>query len=66
VSSQHSLYPGAVTSVIRDGDQAQGFLAVPENQPGPFDAVVLGHERYGLVQHTLDLVAKFAAPAMSP
>ena len=61
MSSQHSLYPGAVTSMIRYGDQVQGFLAVPENQPGPFGAVVLGHERYGLAQHTLDLVAKFAA-----
>jgi len=48
MSSQHSLYPGAVTSMIRYGDQIQGFLAVPENQPGPFDAVVLGHKRYGL------------------
>ncbi|MEA2639789.1 MAG: Dienelactone hydrolase family [Chloroflexota bacterium] len=28
---------------------------------GPYGAVVLGHERYGLVQHTLDLAAKFAA-----
>ena len=67
MSSQHSRsgqqtpYPGAVTSMISYGDRVQGFLAIPENQPGPFGAVVLGHERYGLVQHTLDLVAKFAA-----
>ena len=47
--------------MIAYGDRVRGFLAVPKNQPGPFGAVVLGHERYGLVQHTLDLVAKFAA-----
>ena len=61
MSRQQPIYPGAVTSMISYGDRIQGFLAVPENQPGPFGAVVLGHERYGLVQHTLDLVAKFAA-----
>jgi carboxymethylenebutenolidase len=61
MSSQQPTYPGAVTSMISYGDRVQGFLAIPENQPGPFGAVVLGHERYGLVQHTLDLVAKFAA-----
>ncbi|MEC7748861.1 MAG: dienelactone hydrolase family protein, partial [Chloroflexota bacterium] len=47
--------------MIAYGNRVRGFLAVPENQPGPFGAVILGHERYGLVQHTLDLVAKFAA-----
>ncbi len=61
MSSLQPTYPGAVTSMISYGDRVQGFLAVPVNQPGPFGAVVLGHERYGLVQHTLDLVAKFAA-----
>ena len=61
MSSQQPTYPGALTSMISYGDRVQGFLAIPENQPGPFGAVVLGHERYGLVQHTLDLVAKFAA-----
>ena len=61
MSSQQTPYPGAVTSMISYGDRVQGFLAIPENQQGPFGAVVLGHERYGLVQHTLDLVAKFAA-----
>ncbi len=59
--SSQTPYPGVVTSMISYGDRVQGFLAVPENQRGPFGAVVLGHERYGLVQHTLDLVAKFAA-----
>ncbi len=61
MSSQQTTFPGASTSMISYGDRVQGFLAIPENQPGPFGAVVLGHERYGLVQHTLDLVAKFAS-----
>jgi carboxymethylenebutenolidase len=54
-------YPGAKTSTVEFGDRVQAFLAVPEVGSGPFPAVVLGHERYGLVQHTLDLAAKFAA-----
>ena len=59
--NQQPTYHRAVTSMITDGDRVRGFLVVPDNQPGPFGAVILGHERYGLVQHTLDLVAKFAA-----
>ncbi len=58
---QEMTYPGAVTSTITYGDRVSGFLAVPEGAEGPFGAVILGHERYGLVQHTLDLTAKFAA-----
>ena len=54
-------YLGAITSMVNFGDRVEGFLAVPETGEGPFPAVVLGHERYGLVQHTLDLAAKFAA-----
>lgn len=53
-------YPNANTSMVTFGDRVQGFLAVPEHGDGPFAGVVLGHERYGLVQHTLDLAAKFA------
>src|SRR5262249_21155252 len=56
-----TTYPGAITSMITFGDRVQGFLAMPERGTGPFGAVILGHERYGLVQHTLDLTAKFAA-----
>ena len=37
------------------------FLALPEYGEPPYGAVILGHERYGLVQHTLDLAARFAA-----
>jgi carboxymethylenebutenolidase len=53
-------YPGATTSMVTFGDRVQGFLAVPDHATGPTAGVVLGHERYGLVQHTLDLAAKFA------
>jgi len=58
---QDPSYPGAITSMVTFGDRVKGFLAMPENQTGPFGAVLLGHERYGLIQHTLDLTAKFAA-----
>jgi carboxymethylenebutenolidase len=54
-------YSGAMTSMVTFGDRVEAFLAVPEKGTGPFPAVILGHERYGLVQHTLDLTAKFAA-----
>jgi len=56
-----TAYPGAITSGVTFGDRVNAFLAVPEKGTGPFGAVILGHERYGLVQHTLDLTAKFAA-----
>jgi len=51
----------AVTSSITFGDGISGFLAVPEGSDESLGAVILGHERYGLVQHTLDLTAKLAA-----
>jgi carboxymethylenebutenolidase len=47
--------------MVSFGDRVQAFLALPEQGTPPYGAVVLGHERYGLVQHTLDLTAKFAA-----
>jgi carboxymethylenebutenolidase len=54
-------YIGAETSwVIRDPDK-RAFLALPTRGTPPFRAVILGHERYGLAQHTLDLAAKFAS-----
>jgi carboxymethylenebutenolidase len=56
-----TAYPGAKTSMVTFGDRVEAFLAIPEKGTGPFPAVILGHERYGLVQHTLDLTAKFAA-----
>jgi len=54
-------YQGAVASMTTIGDGVNGCLAIPDRGTGPFRAVILGHERYGLVQHTLDLTAKFAA-----
>ena len=58
---QQTDYPGTVSSTVTFGDRVNAFLALPQNGHGPFGAVILGHERYGLVQHTLDLTAKFAA-----
>ena len=58
---QQSAYPGASTSTVTFGDRVSAFLAIPEKGTAPYGAVILGHERYGLVQHTLDLTAKFAA-----
>jgi carboxymethylenebutenolidase len=60
---EHS-HIGATTSWVDLEDGGRAFLAVPGRSnwyKAPYGAVVLGHERYGLVQHTLDLVAKFAS-----
>ena len=35
------------------------IVAVPENLSGPAPAIVVMHERYGLVQHTQDLAERF-------
>lgn len=53
-------YLNAETSFVTFGARVQAFLARPTAGRGPFPAVILYHERYGLVQHTLDLAAKFA------
>jgi len=60
MSTSQTAYTGATTSMVMFGNRVEAFLALPESGSGPFPAVVLGHERYGLVQHTLDLAAKFA------
>src|ERR1051326_4202423 len=52
---------GANTSWVDIGDNTRAFLALPTRFKAPYGGVVLGHERYGLVQHTLDLAAKFAS-----
>ena len=44
---------------VRYGNNVGAFLTAPD-RPGPHRTVILLHERYGLVQHTLDLAAKFA------
>jgi Dienelactone hydrolase family len=54
-------YIGANTSWVDVGEGTRAFLTAPQQGKAPFRAVILGHERYGLVQHTLDLAAKFAA-----
>ena len=54
-------YLGATTSWVDFGEGTRAFLAAPERTSPSHGAVVLGHERYGLVQHTLDLAGKFAA-----
>lgn len=57
---EHS-HIGAKTSWVDIVGGTKAFLAIPGRLAPPYSAVVLGHERYGLVQHTLDLAAKFAS-----
>jgi len=59
-TSAHN-YIGAETSWTDIGGGTRAFLAAPKRGPGPYGGVILGHERYGLVQHTLDLTAKWAS-----
>lgn len=54
-------YIGARTHWINLRGDIRAFLGIPERGNPPFPAVILGHERYGLVLDTLDQVAKFAA-----
>lgn len=55
-------YIGANTSTVVLGEGVEAFLAIPKpDGHGPYPAVILGHERYGLVKHTLDLAARFAS-----
>jgi len=58
-------YIGSETSWVEFGEGNRAFLAVPKKQSETYAAVILGHERYGLAQHTLDLTAKFASTATS-
>ena len=44
---------------VRFGGDCEGFLYLPRNA-APAGAVVILHERYGLVQHTLDLAQRLA------
>ncbi len=59
-TSQHN-YIGAETRWVEADKGTRAFLALPKRGRSPHGAVILGHERYGLVQHTLDLTAKFAS-----
>jgi carboxymethylenebutenolidase len=51
----------ATTSWVDLGRDTRAFLATPARSQPPHGAVVLGHERSGLVQPTLDLAARFAS-----
>ncbi|HMG59568.1 MAG TPA: dienelactone hydrolase family protein, partial [Burkholderiales bacterium] len=44
---------------LRFGGDCDGFLYLPRSE-SPAGAVVILHERYGLVQHTLDLAQRLA------
>ncbi len=44
---------------VRFGGDCEGFLQLPRDE-APTGAVVILHERYGLVQHTLDLAQRLA------
>jgi len=44
---------------VRFGGDCEGFLHLPRDE-APAGAVVVLHERYGLVQHTLDLAQRLA------
>src|SRR6266699_591262 len=44
---------------LRFGGDCEGFLQLPRGE-APAGAVVILHERYGLVQHTLDLALRLA------
>jgi carboxymethylenebutenolidase len=54
-------YPEAKTSWVDIGEGTRAFLAIPTRGKPPYRAMILGHERYGLVLDTLEQTAKFAA-----
>jgi carboxymethylenebutenolidase len=54
-------YPEAQTRWVDIGEETRAFLGIPVRGKPPYRAMILGHERYGLVLDTLDQVAKFAA-----
>jgi dienelactone hydrolase len=58
--TSHDYY-GAETRWEEIGEGTRAFVALPKRGQPPYAAVILGHERYGLVQHTLDLAAKFGS-----
>jgi carboxymethylenebutenolidase len=60
MKAEHNYY-GAETRWVEADKGTRAFVTVPKRHSGPFGAVILGHERYGLVQHTLDLAAKWAS-----
>jgi carboxymethylenebutenolidase len=51
--------PDITAKIVACNGGLPAFLAMPASD-GPLPAIVLMHERYGLVQHTRDLAARFA------
>lgn len=47
------------SQLVRFGGDCEGFLCLPPGE-APAGAVIILHERYGLVQHTLDLARRLA------
>ena len=54
-------YVGAETRWVEFGEGARAFLAIPESGTPPYRAIIVGHERYGLVLDSFDVAARFAA-----
>ena len=54
-------YLAAKTSWVTYGEGIRAFLATPQRWSAPYRGMILCHERYGLVKHTLDLAARFAS-----
>ena len=52
--------PDISSRTIRCAAGLPAFLALPTAQDRKLPAIILMHERYGLVQHTRDLAARFA------
>src|SRR5262249_55427880 len=58
-NGQFNVMPHIATKTIRCSGELPAFLALPNTQKKS-PAIVLMHERYGLVQHTRDLAQRFA------
>ncbi len=54
-------YVGAETRWVEIGDGIRAFLAIPDSGTPPYRAIIVGHERYGLVLDSFDVCARFAA-----
>src|SRR5688572_27608285 len=57
----HVNYIGADARWLNITEGTRVFLTMPKRGKAPYGGVILGHERYGLVQHTVDLAAKLAS-----
>jgi carboxymethylenebutenolidase len=57
---REQVVPGIVTKTIHCAGGLPAFLAMPAGGGEKIPAIVLMHERYGLVKHTFDLAERFA------